>query len=435
MTGKQSGMNPEVREKLIQHGMNPNLVQIRMNPEVHTAGTDADWSLGADRVSLARAIDNYLCMISAVEDAERAVKVIGDDIESSFGLSRWKNRGWLGPVWSLANAFIDSINIHIDSKLREDAPEDAREYQELLKERMSAGEYKIEPLIGEYVKQMRDGLCSPNGLTYVNEEVMNLISVAASSLEDCVMFKSDLIAPEGVIYFEVPLVHPVPIYGGFKKTWGGFKESEDEQEVIEKSMVAQTYRAISWATREETFSHNGKTHHAYGLVFTLYGGGEDHPYTFILYEPEYNEGGVQPISFTSESSSDGSWEVSSHFMKFFLSLMRFCWQEITVSRKIERADLPRANWRRIERERGGIEANIIYLRRQRNKRTDEGDTIGMGTLEFQSLTRGHWRNQYYPSLGVVGDPNSYRTIWINPYVRGPEGAPFRRSPKVTAVVR
>jgi hypothetical protein len=30
------------------------------------------------------------------------------------------------------------------------------------------------------------------------------------------------------------------------------------------------------------------------------------------------------------------------------------------------------------------------------------------------MVRGHWRNQWYPSL------NAHRQRWISPYVKGPE---------------
>jgi hypothetical protein len=39
--------------------------------------------------------------------------------------------------------------------------------------------------------------------------------------------------------------------------------------------------------------------------------------------------------------------------------------------------------------------------------------------QYRWITRGHWRNQWYPSLG------EHRQIWIAPYVKGPEDKPFK----------
>ena len=46
------------------------------------------------------------------------------------------------------------------------------------------------------------------------------------------------------------------------------------------------------------------------------------------------------------------------------------------------------------------------------------------------VVSGHWRNQWYPSLGV------HRQIWISPYVKGPEEAPLVvRKDRVFELVR
>lgn len=45
------------------------------------------------------------------------------------------------------------------------------------------------------------------------------------------------------------------------------------------------------------------------------------------------------------------------------------------------------------------------------------------------MVKGHWRNQPYRSLGE----GVTKPIWIAPYLKGPEGAPVLRTPKVHAV--
>jgi hypothetical protein len=43
------------------------------------------------------------------------------------------------------------------------------------------------------------------------------------------------------------------------------------------------------------------------------------------------------------------------------------------------------------------------------------------------VVRGHWRNQWYPSL------NARRPLWIAPYLKGPDDAPLLGGEKVTTL--
>lgn len=45
------------------------------------------------------------------------------------------------------------------------------------------------------------------------------------------------------------------------------------------------------------------------------------------------------------------------------------------------------------------------------------------------LVRGHWRNHYYPSR------QDHRPIWINPHVKGPDGAPLLDPDKLVNILR
>jgi hypothetical protein len=47
----------------------------------------------------------------------------------------------------------------------------------------------------------------------------------------------------------------------------------------------------------------------------------------------------------------------------------------------------------------------------------------------QFPVRGHWRNQWYPSVG------QHRQIWIDGFWKGPEDAPVQNSRRVFEVVR
>jgi len=80
--------------------------------------------------------------------------------------------------------------------------------------------------------------------------------------------------------------------------------------------------------------------------------------------------------------------------------------------------LPRQARRQRERKRLIPDVTVIHLRRVR----PSGEPVepGEGSVEWQRqwIVRGHWRNQWYPSI------KEHRQIWISPYVKGPEDKPL-----------
>ena len=107
-----------------------------------------------------------------------------------------------------------------------------------------------------------------------------------------------------------------------------------------------------------------------------------------------------------------------------VQLIQTIWRIAAQVRKFkERA--PRGVWR--DANRKGVEqkdVTVITLRRDRDAR--EFEPTGR-ELSVQFVVRGHWRNQPYKD-GV-------RQIWIAPYIKGPEDAPFKESKRVWEFVR
>lgn len=73
------------------------------------------------------------------------------------------------------------------------------------------------------------------------------------------------------------------------------------------------------------------------------------------------------------------------------------------------------------------DVTVIHLRRGNQFDYDEpGDGPDW---QYQWLVRGHWRNQWYPSLG------EHRQVWINPYVKGPDDRPLKLTTRVFEFIR
>jgi hypothetical protein len=90
--------------------------------------------------------------------------------------------------------------------------------------------------------------------------------------------------------------------------------------------------------------------------------------------------------------------------------------------------LSRNERRRLERK--GITpptVRVITLRRPSSAPAD--DTDPERQYHHQWIVRGHWRNQWYPSV------QDHRPVWIAPHIKGPEDAPFLGGEKVHSWTR
>jgi hypothetical protein len=100
-------------------------------------------------------------------------------------------------------------------------------------------------------------------------------------------------------------------------------------------------------------------------------------------------------------------------------------QRVTVPERV-----PRGVWR--DAERKGMshrEVKVMLLRRAHEHHPHEPTGRQM---KVRSITDGHWRWQNY---GKKDEEPYKRQIWISPYVRGPEGAPFIHPDKAIEFTR
>ena len=91
-----------------------------------------------------------------------------------------------------------------------------------------------------------------------------------------------------------------------------------------------------------------------------------------------------------------------------------------LSRQIvpTKAPLPRQLRRDRKRQYRTEDVTVITLRRQRHPDHPDHEPSEVD-WKWQWVVRGHWRNQYYPSI------KEYRQIWIMPFMKGPEDAPIK----------
>lgn len=119
---------------------------------------------------------------------------------------------------------------------------------------------------------------------------------------------------------------------------------------------------------------------------------------------------LYPESKYSDTSRCWSWLITA----FHLMAQRVA---VTVRQKADRAAIKRAKRENLEEVSPIV--NIITLRRTQEDREREGIDNAHVDWQWRWAVRGHWRNQFFPS------DSSHRPVFVDSYVKGPEGKPFK----------
>lgn len=126
--------------------------------------------------------------------------------------------------------------------------------------------------------------------------------------------------------------------------------------------------------------------------------------------------------------------------RWFLSLMRFTWQTILVPTPEFPTKKVSSKWAVLAKSRPHNDCTVMRMRRVVNPDGYEYGGTGV-PLDHRVKVRGHWRRQWFRSLGPAYDeegvwnPNSHRLVWIDEHIRGPEDAPMGATRHATLVVR
>jgi len=121
--------------------------------------------------------------------------------------------------------------------------------------------------------------------------------------------------------------------------------------------------------------------------------------------------------------------------RWFLTFGRWVWQQ----HLIPSGERPlRHAVKRMERQTSRA-ADVVVLRLASRLRRYGTDDIPAGTLDARVAVAGHWRRQWFRSLGPAylddgeWSPESHRVIWIDPHFRGPDDGEPDLRPRVTVL--
>lgn len=275
---------------------------------------------------------------------------------------------------------------------------------------------------------------------YVALHISELVTEIANLAQPEPLFPTDLPTPDGLIVLE----HPILV------------NDLDPLTGAQRDDLPLPVRAIGW-TSAEIATREDPSVAKPGVYLILYTEADSYNEIYVpavskllgratsrldgarLETLDFNPWGFGTIwgeSHTGYDDTDQHLLINSvaYVRRWFMALMRLMWQDI-LSPAIFTP--PRQTRRRLERMSwtGGGDVKVLRLRRIYRSDDDREEGESGWVLNHRYIRRGHWRNQFYPSLGPVSDPASHRLIWIMPTVCGPEDRPLIVKHNVTAFVR
>ena len=221
---------------------------------------------------------------------------------------------------------------------------------------------------------------------YVTDEMFEIAEAASETFRPEPLQETDLLTQRGFVLLPRPFITP---------------------DVNDK---ATTWRAFCWMPAS---SPDGKQQGIHLSTYTSY-----KDYALDDYNIDSNLA-WQPLHITPWWFGDEAPDVIKQAQVSWWSnaqaLMRLMMQQIAVR---EERQSPRAGRRRWQRDLPETPAPyIVVVRLRRPKAQPSGDHRTVDWKQ-QWIVGAHWRNQWYPSLGV------HRQIWISDHVKGPEDKPL-----------
>jgi hypothetical protein len=245
------------------------------------------------------------------------------------------------------------------------------------------------------------------GGTYaVTRDIVDVLEQAAPSLPSFILHVEDLPSPHGFVWLERAIVVP---------------------DINDKSLVV---RGFGWTLSALRLPDGTSEPAVIMLAWTDPRDPRDHAYG------EFRDAFGAPLGLLSMLAGifpiNVAWQEAHGRPKatglgeFWLTLLRFM-DEPWIN--TERYEPDRHLSKRAMRTLNHVpEVHVVHLRRAAAR----GNTDpGAGNVEWSHrwLVRGHWRNQWYPSLEV------HKPRWIAEHVKGPEHAPLVVHDKIFSVER
>lgn len=296
----------------------------------------------------------------------------------------------------------------------------------------------------EAITELVAGLLESASPYYVSRSIAQMLQDALPSVpDDTSLLPHDLPSRAGYVYIDEPHGWPVPVItpGGYQHFLKSFLFASGQVEdskginVICFGYSTQPGRhgrlggndftgqgRLAWQVwgSTDTVAHNTVNIMESEKFTEVQGADSTFGYTYIdVHKPYYKRVDVPVPEYTGMVDS-----LEYHLRKMVAAVIHFMGQRIV---KHVTHHPSRAVARRLPAHVADPVVQVITLRTREYRSDDEAT----GEREYHTrwIVRGHWRNQWYPSEG------RHKPIYVNPYVKGPEGAPVKNATKLFAVVK
>lgn len=285
-------------------------------------------------------------------------------------------------------------------------------FEQSMRDRSESNSFDTLPL--GIIYQTTYQTCMQADPIYVSSDVLDMIDYARESFEPEPVLPTDPFTACGFALFPRTL-SLIDIQG--KKTpiraIGWLPLRARAEDGMEKGGLWLTY----WSHKDDDANAEVNDYHTTPLDWSSLG-----PYASLTVVHAYF------LTFNDRMWEDATETVYMDAGVRQWTLVQTMWRiGSQVIRRPQRA--PRQARR--DAKRHGIDREditIVTLRRADEFIYGEGDGEPRD-WKYRWIVRGHWRNQWYPSL------QSHRQVWINSYVKGPDGKPLKMTQRVFEFVR
>src|SRR5215471_1172680 len=247
----------------------------------------------------------------------------------------------------------------------------------------------------------------------VEPDMHRLVLAAMETFEPEPLLSTDLITPTGYVRLpeaiEVPPTKDSPA-GFVKKNW----EADEDYDYLPK------HSAFGWETQGLAVEGTGEVLEGKAILLVYFHTNADFPALPTGLYPGRYVGWPLKDTLNDNQRLATEWHPAYLYPRVFFRLVM---QRLTEVAALP--PLPREVRRRHKRE--GYELprySVIRLRRHSRPSATDEEAERKWKLNYRTVTRGHWRQQWYPSI------QAHRQIWIDEFIRGPEDAELVIRPRV-----
>lgn len=237
---------------------------------------------------------------------------------------------------------------------------------------------------------------------FVAHNICDLLELIASTIPDIPLLADHPPSPNGWVYLQKPLPVGPPSQ-------------------VERSVFGNPPRlkAFSWQPGRILKASQVIE----GINITCYEDGSPFPYPLELlswaFSVNWGSDWQSPDAKTFEAfpiEKDVSEKRSLVIRQYIIALFSFLKQPlVTISR--ERANRAARRRYQVFHQQEPPLIKVITLRTRQYRKGDETREVEWGC---RWIVRGHWRQQWYPSM------TAHRALWITPFIKGPEDKPLKK---------